>query len=104
MDKNYFNVPVWQLGQVVDFDESRKSFQIQARKMSGDKTTVLWEGVVGTIGIDDPNTQIDHEDGFPTNCRFIKAKQGALAGEYAYVALKGYAPPTTGLGPQKWSE
>jgi len=95
-------VPVHVLGQFIGMDKTERNFQFQARVLIG--TAIVFEGVCQTIGIENPNDEIDHTDGVLNNCKFIKAKTGDLKGQYAFLVKKDFKPDFTGLGPKKWSD
>ena len=95
-------VPEFYLGENIGMDSTGRNFDFQAMVKVNGKT--VFAGVVRTIGIDDPNSEIEVADdgtGKLTNAKLIKAKTGALKGEYTYLVLKGFEPDVTGLGPQK---
>lgn len=94
--------PEFYLGDFVGMDQTGRNYDFQSMVKVGDK--IVFAGVCRTIGIDDPNDELDvAEDGSGklNNAKFIKAKSGALKGEYTYIVLKGFEPDVTGLGPQK---
>ena len=96
-------VPVHVLGQPLGMDKTERNFLFQARVVVSD--AIVFEGVCQTIGIENPNDEIDvAEGGVLTNCKFIKAKTGDLKGQYAFLVKKDFKPDFTGLGPKKWSD
>ena len=99
--KNRAALPEFILGQHVGMDLTGRNFDFQARVRIGD--AIVFEGVVRTIGIEDPNTELDiTEDSVLTNAKVIKAKSGKLKGEYAYLVKTGFEPDVTGLGAHAW--
>jgi hypothetical protein len=99
--KNRAELPEFILGQHVGMDTTGKNFDFQARVMIG--TAIVFEGVVRTIGVVDPNEELDiDEESKLTNAKIIKAKTGKLAGQYAYIVKTDFTPDVTGLGAQAW--